>query len=136
MWVDVPSDKKETSVYELVVGKGGPKLTPNVAESGPLGIETRKIGGGAVLKATRKPLGELAKMLANQLDTFVVDETGLTGTFDFTLEWSIPQVNGDTNPNAPSIFTAMIEQLGLKLDPQKAPIEHIVIDSAAMPDEN
>jgi bla regulator protein BlaR1 len=60
----------------------------------------------------------------------VVDQTGLKGNYDFTLKW------GDDDPDAPSIFTAIEEQLGLKLEPAKAAIDFLVIDRAEKPDEN
>ncbi len=66
----------------------------------------------------------------------MVDETGLTGRYDFTLEWSNPLRAADPDSMSPSIFTAMTEQLGLRLVPRRAPIEIIVIDAAQMPTEN
>jgi uncharacterized protein (TIGR03435 family) len=66
----------------------------------------------------------------------VVDQTELKARYDFTLEWSIPRVNETADPAGPSIFTAMREQLGLKLEPKRAPLEFIVIDRAELPGEN
>jgi len=82
----------------------------------------------------------------------VLDRTGLTGNYDFTLTWTpdqMPQrapgtpadqpirVNGvDIDPNGPSIFTAVQEQLGLKLDSQRGPVDMLVIDRAEHPVED
>jgi uncharacterized protein (TIGR03435 family) len=86
--------------------------------------------------------------LANSMDRPVLDRTGLTGTYDFKLEWS-PDAQGPSSiaaaggeapllpdPNGPSLFAALQEQLGLRLEPQKAPVEILVIDRAARPSEN
>jgi uncharacterized protein (TIGR03435 family) len=62
-----------------------------------------------------------------------VDETGLAGRYDFTLEWANPQNAADTRP---SIFTAMPEQLGLRLEPRRVAVEYVVIDRAELPTEN
>ena len=75
----------------------------------------------------------LCNRLANQLSHRVIDKTGLQAKYDWTLTWD-PDPNADsTNP---SLFTAVQEQLGLKLDPQKGPVETLVIDSVDRPSEN
>lgn len=126
-------ETRQLPEYALVVAKGGAKLTANLAESGPLGIETRKAPGRATLKATRKPVSDLAQMLANQLDTYIADDTGMKGTFDFTLEWS-PDAEHDSP--LPSVFAALQEQLGLKLESRKGPVEVTVIDGIERASEN
>jgi uncharacterized protein (TIGR03435 family) len=75
----------------------------------------------------------LADYLGRQLNQPVVDKTGLKGTFDFTLEWA----KDDTGEaSAPLIFTALQEQLGLRLKERKFPMEVIVVDSVDKPSEN
>jgi uncharacterized protein (TIGR03435 family) len=67
-------------------------------------------------------------------DRVVVDRTGLTGDYDFTLEWSRDRRDGTSQGSQyPGLFTALEEQLGLKLDPEKAPVEVVIIDSAMEP---
>jgi uncharacterized protein (TIGR03435 family) len=71
----------------------------------------------------------------------VVDQTGLTGAYDFTLKWRSEQSvaasdNQEDGADAPSLFTALQEQLGLRLVPSKAPVEVIVIDHIERPSEN
>lgn len=102
----------------------------------------------------------LAQVLARQLGRPVIDGTGLTGTYDFTLEWTPesgqglgpgfgepggtvpgkepPRPGGPApdEPKGPSIFAAIQEQLGLKLESRKAPTEIIVIESIEKPSEN
>jgi uncharacterized protein (TIGR03435 family) len=72
---------------------------------------------------------------ANGIERPVIDQTGLTGHYDFTLAWSNP-LAGTPDSTDPSIFTAMPEQLGLKLEPRQVPVEVFVIDRAEIPDEN
>ena len=91
----------------------------------------------------------VGRALANWAGRPVIDKTGLTGRYDLHLEFSRDalsppmRLNGVEQPvppapdaGAPSIFTALQEQLGLKLSPEKAPIDVIVVDSAAKPDAN
>ena len=71
----------------------------------------------------------------------VLDKTGLTGTFDFTIEWT-PELNGllppdvEPDPSGPTFLEALKEQLGLKLDSQKGPVDVIVVDHVEHPSEN
>ena len=80
--------------------------------------------------ATKMSLPDFAGTLSGYTGRIVIDKTGLQGGFDFKFEWS-PQ-----DPNAPSIFTAIQEQLGLKLEPAKGPVEFLIIDHAEKPSEN
>ena len=98
------------------------------------------------------PLG-LAELLSGQLDREVIDQTGLKGNYDLTLNWS-PEVGSGSMPpippgetlgvdnppppdsSGPSIFTALQEQLGLRLESTKGPVEVIVIDHIERPSEN
>jgi uncharacterized protein (TIGR03435 family) len=77
-----------------------------------------------------------ADILTNQVPRTVIDKTGLAGNYDLTLQWSREDSSTtDTDP-APSIFTALPEQLGLKLQPAKGPVETLVVDHVEMPSEN
>ena len=66
----------------------------------------------------------------------MLDQTGLAGHYDFTLEWSNPLVVAGADTNAPSIFTAMPEQPGLRLERRQASLEFLMIDRVQVPDEN
>jgi uncharacterized protein (TIGR03435 family) len=93
-------------------------------------------------------LGQLANSLAAMVGRLVFDRTGLTGSFDFTLNWTPDQIPAGydkkagalglppVDPNGPSIFTALQEQLGLKLDAQKGPVDTLFIDRVEHPVEN
>jgi uncharacterized protein (TIGR03435 family) len=85
-------------------------------------------------------MAQLAGALSNRVDRLVADQTNLFGVFDFDLKWT-PDTPGtgaisqqpSVNPDAPSIFTALQEQLGLKLEQARGPVEVLVIDRAERP---
>lgn len=114
-------ETRQLPTYALTVAKGGPKIHP-VDEGQP-----KTSGGVGHLEATRIGMRKLADLLARQEGVPVTDSTGLTGVFDFTLEWT-PD-NASPSDNGASIFTALQEQLGLKLDARKGPVEVLVIDA-------
>ncbi len=126
-------------VYELVVVKGGPKCKLSEDQTklgwGDIGLYYNK--GDIKLDGRGLPMAHLARTLADQVHRTVVDKTGLTGNYDLTLQWAPDDSRASTDDNAPpSIYTAVQEQLGLKLQPAKAPVEVLVVDHAAMPSEN
>ena len=100
-----------------------------------------------------QPMASLARLLTGQLHRTVVDNTGLKGNYDFKLQWTRdesqspmfkgPELGppGGASPappesSGPSIFTAIQEQLGLKLESQKGPVEILVVDHVERPSEN
>jgi uncharacterized protein (TIGR03435 family) len=148
-------ETREAPIYMLVVDKNGPKLHPSVHESewasrpkGMGGSITRT--GPGQLTAEWMSTSSLAQYLSLSIvDRKVVDGTGLTGHYDLSLDWtpqhrSSPDTSAaasDTGtlpaaPSGPSIFTAVREQLGLKLDPQKGSIDVLVIDKIEQPSAN
>ena len=82
------------------------------------------------------PMASLASTLEGQVHRTVIDKTGLTGSYDFTLKWSPDDGSTAQTDAAPYIFTALQEQLGLKLQPAKGPVETLIVDHAEMPSEN
>ena len=125
-------------------GRGGPGFGPGGRP--PCGI----FMGPASLAAGSQSLAQFATILSGRVARTVVDRTGLTGTFDMDLTWTpdqIPQGQLGTpppgappfppiDPNGPSIFTAIQEQLGLKLESTKGPVDVVVIDSVEPPTED
>ena len=89
--------------------------------------------GKSQLVGTAVSMGALAGYVGNHLGRIVVDKTGLSESYDFTLEWA-----PDEKPDSavPSLVTALREQLGLRLQPQKSPVEVMVIDRLQKPSEN
>jgi uncharacterized protein (TIGR03435 family) len=120
------------SVYVLVLGKGGSKLAESPAGGKPAG--TRIVGDANVqMTASKGTMEQLVQILSNgAVDRPVVDKTGLTGIYDYKLEYSAPS----PDPRGPSIFVAVQEQLGLRLEPQITPIDILVIDHVEKPSEN
>jgi uncharacterized protein (TIGR03435 family) len=125
-------ETRTTSVYELVLGKNGPKLKENSGAQEP-GINTKKGSGKGRMQGTREPISILASNLGNQLGRIVLDKTGLHGAYDWTLEWGLELTDDSTHP---SLFTAVQEQLGLRLKAGKGPMETLVIDRAKRASEN
>lgn len=115
-------------IYALVVGKRGAKL--QAAGSGAAPTRSLKMGH---LVTKKMSMTELANILTFDLKRPVRDDTGLKGDFAFTLEWAPGLGQSDAGP---SLFTAVQEQLGLKLESTKGPVEVLVIDHVERPSEN
>ena len=129
-------EKRPMPVYALVVGKGGPKLRP---PSEP-GHELHGVNGrNQFLETDSITMYDLADYILGSFatDRPVIDRTGLTGTYKLRIE-ATPEyrINGNPQPGDLSIFTAVQEQLGLKLEPSTGPIDTIVIDHVEHPSEN
>jgi uncharacterized protein (TIGR03435 family) len=125
-------ETREIPVYALVVAKGGPKLKPK-ADGEVSGMNTKSGRGTSQVTATATTLDVLAKYVGNRVGRIVVDKTGLGDSYDFTLAWAPNTVPDSADP---SLVTALHEQLGLRLESQKAPVEVLVIDSISRPTEN
>jgi uncharacterized protein (TIGR03435 family) len=126
-------EMKELPIYSLIVAKGGPKLTPHTGEGSGSSTHVSSDSGKATMSVTRASLPRLADILGRQLNRTVVDNTGLPGEYDLKMDWA-PNPTAETE--GASIFTAVQEQLGLKLESTKGPVEMIVIDTMERPSEN
>jgi uncharacterized protein (TIGR03435 family) len=125
-------ETRDIPVYALVVGKSGPKLpATKSAVLGPGDIEIRP----GRLSAVDATMALFAKILTENLERPVVDKTNLDGHYDFSLTYEPPSTGTGFTPIGPAIF-APIQDLGLKLESQKAPVEMLVIDSVERPPEN
>lgn len=132
----VRRETRPESVYFLVIGKNGSKLK----ETAPESTDTHQIRGRAPIQILPGRLtghavtvSAIASSLALAAGKDVMEHTQLTGTFDFDLRWTPENSSGD----APDLFTAVQEQLGLRLEPKKAPVEILVVDHAErIPVEN
>jgi uncharacterized protein (TIGR03435 family) len=129
---------KDMPIYELVQVKGGAKLKPTTAErnkQGNTSINGRN--GQAHAVATGITSDRIAEILGNETDRLVINKTVLTGSYDLTLDWAPNEgVPATDAPSAPSLFTAVEEQLGLKLVPAKGPVPVLIIDAVEKPGEN
>jgi uncharacterized protein (TIGR03435 family) len=138
-------EPKVFSIYELDVSKSGAKLKETAAPKDP-----PSVGPGVVypqrivLPGRNATTGDLASLLQRAiLDRPVVDKTGLSGRYDFDLEWApdetqfggdVPKASADA-PSSP-LFSAIQQQLGLRLIPTRGPVNALVIDQAERPSAN
>ena len=132
------TEQKEMEAYALTVAKSGPKMTSSKGDPNGLANESdREDGGRMMMHAENLSMGELAGLLMRlSLDRPAVDRTGLKGRYDFNLTWT-PDDARTTAPDAPAgLFTAIQEQLGLKLERVKTPVEVMVIDKVERPGAN
>jgi uncharacterized protein (TIGR03435 family) len=131
---------KKLRVYALTVAKGGPRLVENKDGAD---LEARNSGAGREIYRNF-PMPIFANILSAHVEDIVVDKTGLTGSYDFKLEFTPERLGQGANdghepaPNldGPSLFTALEEQLGLELKRETLPVEFLVIDRIEGPSEN
>lgn len=139
----IHSEMQDKQGYALVVAKNGSKLRPPVED--PSVMFSRTASGDMTLEAPNVSMGQLASALSYPLGSTVVDKTGIEGRFDASFQWTPDQPmrlkSGEPAPApdatpGPSIFTAIQEKLGLRLESRKVPTEVIMIDRAQRPSEN
>jgi uncharacterized protein (TIGR03435 family) len=124
---------KEGRVYSLAVAKGGPRFKPSEGADSPdpnqavAGVSYRR----GFMKGNRATMAQFAQALSDVLDHPVEDQTGIKGSYDFTLEYS----RGDDD-GAPSLLTAIPKQLGLRLNARKGQAQIFVIDHVEKPGQN
>ena len=153
--LQIHREMKELPVLELVVAKGGPKLKEakpgDTYPDGLKGPDGKPAGRAGMMRSGRGQLtgqgisiASLVPPLTRQLGRTVVDKTGLTGQYDVELRWTPDDTPGPigsqgeagVETTGPSILTAIQEQLGLKLESRKSPIEVFVIDHVEQPSAN
>ncbi len=151
----------EQPVYNLVIAKGGLKMTeakpdemspyhfhspgdPSMAYTGP-GMSMRDTPNGPLTVFQRMDMAEFEKsdVFAYTLDRPVIDKTGLTGVYNFSLDFSYQSVTAAptqdgvaAEPTSPDIFTALQKQLGLKLEPTRGPVQQLIVDHVEKPSED
>jgi uncharacterized protein (TIGR03435 family) len=119
--------------YDLLVGNGGSKLKPTVAKGHNGGYSVNDTR----FRLTNIPVSDLAVVLSDKVGRPVVDKTGLAGRYDISLAWSPDLAVQSTAPDAPPpLFTAVQEQLGLKLKGGKDAVQVFVIDRLTPPVAN
>lgn len=131
-------ETRELPVYALVVAKGGPKFQPSKINGTTIDTYATRLH----IAGSDDTVAILSRELAQSLGRVVLNQTGLAGRYDLTLRWTpddrpAPLLNGAPDPNAPpDIFTAIQEQLGLKLESSKGPVPVLVIDHVEVPSAN
>ena len=145
--LEVSREQREMQTYALMRARPdrlGPQIAPSTADcstpesrdpSRPGACGIRIPNPGAV-SSKGSPLNSLARTLIVFMNTFVDDETGVTGAYDFTLKWN-PSLTGDAAGADPvSIFAALQEQLGLRLEPRRKAVDVVAIKRIERPTEN
>jgi uncharacterized protein (TIGR03435 family) len=134
----VHHDQREMQVYALTVAKSGPKLEPSKGD--PNGLprqDAHTSAGERRVGFTNTSMKDLVLELLIEVDRPVVDRTGLDGRYDFKLAFTKDEANAPTDGSAPpGLFTAIQEQMGLKLEPVKAPADVVVVDAVQRPTAN
>ena len=135
-------ETRELPVYVLVAAKGGSKLQPSKSNGSTVDSSNNRIA----IRGGDNSVSMLAVELSKRLGRVVIDKTGITGRYDIVLTWSPdegtsvpPSVNSATSAATDlgaSVFTAIEEQLGLKLESQRGPVQVLVIDTIEMPSDN
>ena len=152
----VHRESKLSNVYDLLVPKGGPRIalsadqtSPDVNGPSPPGAGPNRgaimLGPGSMI-GNGAPISQFVSLLSQRLDRTVIDKTNLTGRFDIRLQWTPEVVENPLSPagdplpispqDAPLIFAAIQDQLGLKLKPAKELVEFLVVDHVEKPSEN
>jgi uncharacterized protein (TIGR03435 family) len=137
--LEVHRETRELPEYALEVAKKGPKLIQDDASNGSNNARTGIQRSCGQMIGTNTTMANLSLMLARQLDRPVLDRTGLTGKYNFQFVWTPdtrPCSGSPESSNAPSIFTALEETLGLRLESIKGPVDTLIIDRADRPSEN
>jgi uncharacterized protein (TIGR03435 family) len=135
-------ETKEMPVYALTIAKEGSRMKSSAAET-----QSSIMKNGSKIEAQHASMADLARVLSNIVERPVLDRTAIATFSDFTLQWTpdlteAPATKDAQNPappslaDGPSLFTAIREQLGLRLEPQKGPVNIVVIDRAEKPSEN
>ncbi|HEY6849483.1 MAG TPA: TIGR03435 family protein [Terracidiphilus sp.] len=145
-------ETRDLPMYNLVIAKSGIRMQPAKEQVPAQARHMLMAHGAGEIESTGASVQSFVRMLSAQLGRTVVDKTGLTGNYDYTLKWTpdddapamarpdetAPSPNGgaEQNPSGPSLFTALEEQLGLKLESSKGPGDVIVIDHIELPTPN
>ena len=137
----VHQEIREQPVYALTLaqteGKLGQGLVAVDCSQRLCGnTNTNESNGSGTVKGTGLTMEDLAGWTANRVDRAVINRTGLSGTYDVDLKYTSPRPGIAPTNDAPSLFTALQEQLGLKLEGSRGPVEFIVIDHVERPSEN
>jgi uncharacterized protein (TIGR03435 family) len=141
-------EKRELPVYELVLAKDGPRLQPaDLQSAGKRQLVGMPSPSGSLtlkMRNTQTSLANLSNTLQSYAGRPIIDKTGVEGQFDISLQFALETQSAGAvagspspaDPSGPSLFTAIQDQLGLKLEAAKGSVEVLVIDSVQKPSEN
>jgi uncharacterized protein (TIGR03435 family) len=123
------TETRTLPAYDLVLAKGGSKLLPSQSNDKSIGVGRNHFNGQGLVMAS------IAEELSKIVGRVVVDKTSLTGRYDLKLQWALDE-GAASDSDFPTLFTAIQEQLGLKLEPAKEPIPVLVIEHIDLPTPN
>lgn len=133
----VHHETREVAGYALTVAKGGPKIAKSQGDPNGLPRQNSHMNAGQRdIKFTNNTMREFALAMQFYMSEPVVDRTGLTGRWDFELKWTTDETRAPVENAAPGVFTAVQEQLGLKLEAGKTPTDVLVVDTVQRPSAN
>jgi uncharacterized protein (TIGR03435 family) len=135
--MELHREQREMPVFALMVVKGGAKMTPNTSDpNGWMDQQNSAANGWDVENLKNASMPDLAEILQFRCNRPVVDQTGLKGRYDFKLQWTIDEARTTDADAPPGLFTAIQEQIGLKLEPVKAQADVLVVDKVERPGAN
>jgi len=131
-------EQRELPVYTITVARGGDKMAKSTGDPNGLVQENdRDNGGQRLVQMTNASMADFVLAMKFFADRPVVDQTGLIGRYDIRLKWTFDEAQAPTDGTAaPSLFTAIQEQMGLKLEPVKAMTDVMVVDAVQRPGAN
>jgi uncharacterized protein (TIGR03435 family) len=130
-------EQREMPVFALTVAKSGPKMIANTSDpNGWFEQQNGSTNGRHVEALKNASMADLALILQFHVDRPVVDQTGLKGRYDFKLQWTVDEAQTSVPDAPPGLFTAVQDQIGLKLERLKAPADTLVIDKVERPGAN
>jgi uncharacterized protein (TIGR03435 family) len=128
-------ESRISSIYVLSIAKDGPRIKQAKLAAEDKGAHMFYPLEPGNMQSHSTYMWQLVDELENQLNCIVRDETGLAKTYDYTLEWT-PDDRADAESSGPSLFTALKEELGLKLEMQKRPVDVVIVDHIERPSPN
>jgi uncharacterized protein (TIGR03435 family) len=130
-------EQRELPVFALMPAKSGPKMTLNTTDpNGWMDQQNSESNGRHIENLKDASMADLVLILQFQVDRPVVDHTGLKGRYDFKLQWTKDDAQATTPDTPPGLFTALQDQIGLKLERLKEPADTLVIDKVERPGAN
>jgi uncharacterized protein (TIGR03435 family) len=135
--VQLHHEQREMAVFALTVAKGGPKMITNTSDpNGWMSQQNSEANGRHVEALKNASMADLAMILQFHVDRPVVDQTGLKGHYDFKLQWTVDDAQMAAPDAPPGLFTAIQDQIGLKLERVRSPADVLVIDKVERPGAN
>ena len=129
-------EKRELPVYALQIAKGGPRLTPTQHPDAQPTQHNDGHGTQTMRSFTSAAMSDFVQLMEYFVDRPIIDQTGLTGRYDFKLTYTYADATNSDPDSPPPLFTALQEQIGLKFQPMKAVTDVLIVDQVEQPSPN